>query len=154
MPHLCLRLLTRMSPSRANIQGRPPVEPVNELTEAQIADLAPAESEAIQTLIQDMAIISAKNKAYLAQAATMREQTRAIAKETRTLTTAFKVEQFRRQRLENYLKHWRPIDPRWSYSAAWAGPITVAPVLVRYEGLKGYIVKEREMKRSVRAARY
>ncbi|KAJ6589828.1 hypothetical protein DFH09DRAFT_216991 [Mycena vulgaris] len=107
-----------------------------------------ADPEDIKLLIQDMAGISARNKLYMKQAIAMRAQTLKIQEQAEELRIAFRVEQLRRERMEQYLKCWRATDPEWSYSAVWDGDITVAPVLARFDNAKASMVMDQEVSTS------
>ncbi|KAJ7496934.1 hypothetical protein FB451DRAFT_208228 [Mycena latifolia] len=140
------------SPKVAETTTLPPVDipPADaaEKTEEDADDSSAANPEDVRLLIQDMARVSAKNKNYLEKAAAMRARVQKINDETTALRMALMVEQVRRQRMETYFKHWRPIAPKWSYSEVWDGPITLAPVFVRFENAKGSIVMDKEVSTS------
>ncbi|KAJ7125095.1 hypothetical protein C8R44DRAFT_131544 [Mycena epipterygia] len=112
------------------------------------AELAAADPEDVRLLIRDMAAISANNKIYIEKAAALREQALKLDDEAEDLRTALLREKFRRQRLEDYFKNWRAIDPEWSYPAIWGGDITFAPVLVGFENVNGSVVMDAEVSTS------
>lgn len=113
--------------------------------ELMMDDLQPADPEDLRLVVADMEAMSAKNKEHLAKAAAIRARASELAAEAQNLRTMLEIEKTRRVRMEDYFRHWREMDPEWSYKAVWEGPVTVAPVLARYEGLKGGFLLDQEV---------
>ncbi|KAJ7772138.1 hypothetical protein DFH07DRAFT_803866 [Mycena maculata] len=107
--------------------------------------LAPADPEDISLLVADMAAISARNKVYKEKAAAMRAQAKKLREDAVDMRTMLTVEASRRERMETYLKYWRAMDTEWSYPAVWDGEVTFAPVLARFDGVKGSVMMEMEV---------
>ncbi|KAJ7106062.1 hypothetical protein C8R43DRAFT_1165410 [Mycena crocata] len=132
----------------------PVEEPLPKITKVVPPSLAPsydedestpADPEDVRRLIADMAAISARNKLYAQKAAALRAQAEKLHSKAADYRAALVVQQARRQRLGEYIRYWRAVDPAWGYSAMWAGDVTLAPVLARFEHLKGGVVMDLEV---------